>query len=187
MGSREAYFKRLQIAKNNAFGAAWLVGRVVREDGDISAECTEVLLKRFANWMVNGTTLDAFPTEFLHLAADAIGGASTTNHGLDPGEVTRPPTPDKSTLKVAEKGRKLTVAEQVKVHGWKVALQAEATRLWKEQQSIGAKPVLSNIAKQLRQFALEHQIEGDRGITPSAEYIRNHVISRKAWKRSDMT
>jgi len=77
MGSREAYFKRLQIAKNNAFGAEWLVGRVERQDGDISAEQTEVLLKKFANWMVNETTLDPFPSEFSRLVASAADDEST--------------------------------------------------------------------------------------------------------------
>ena len=81
MKMREAHFKRSLIAKNNAFGAEWLVDRVVREDGDISAEYTEVLLKKFANWLVNETTLDVFPSEFFHLAASAIGGKST---GLTP-------------------------------------------------------------------------------------------------------
>jgi hypothetical protein len=81
MGSREAYFKRLQIAKNNAFGAEWLVDRVVKEDGDISAEKTEVVLKRFATWIVNETTLVAFPNEFSRLAESAAVGKST---GLTP-------------------------------------------------------------------------------------------------------
>ena len=60
------------------FGLAntqWLVGRVVRESGDISAEYTEVFVKKFANWLVNETTLDAFPPEFFHLAAGQYGDA----------------------------------------------------------------------------------------------------------------
>jgi len=185
MKMREAYFKRLQIAKNNAFGAEWLVDRVVREDGDISAEYTEVLLKKFVNWMVNETTLDAFPPEFFHLAARTVVGTSTTKHGLDPEGINQLSTKKNLAVvcapKTAEKSNEPIVAEQVKAHGWKVVLQAEASRLWQEQRGIGAKPILSNIAKQLHQFALKHQIKGDRGITPSAEYIRNHVIARKVW------
>jgi hypothetical protein len=76
-----------------------------------------------------------------------------------------------------------TVAQQVQLHGWKVTLQAEATRLWKEQTSLGAKPVLAAISKRLHQFALDNKIVGDHGKTPSAGYIRSHVISVKAWKR----
>jgi hypothetical protein len=82
MGSRERYFKRLQIAKNHALGAKWLVGRVVLEDGDISAEHTEVLLKKFANWMVNETTLDAFPNEFSRLAESNTGVTTTKSNHL---------------------------------------------------------------------------------------------------------
>jgi len=187
MGSREAYFKRLQIAKNNAFGAEWLVDRVVWEDGDISAEYTEVALKRFANWMVNETTLGAFPNEFFQLAARAVAGASTTKDGLDPGGMNQLSTEEKLTVvgapKTAEKSNEPTVAQQLKSLGWKPTLQIEATRLWKELKSLGVKPVLKTIAERLHQFALEHQIKSDRGITPSAEYIRSHVISPKAWTR----
>ena len=83
----------------------------------------------------------------------------------------------------AEKSNEPTVAQQVQSLGWKAALQIEATRLWKEQKILGVKPVLKTIAELLHQFALKHQIKGDRGITPSAEYIRSHVISRRAWTR----
>jgi len=76
-----------------------------------------------------------------------------------------------------------TVAQQLKRLGWKATLQIEATRIWQEQKSLGVKPVLSRIAEQLYQFALKHQIQGDRGRVPTAEYIRNHVISPKAWTR----
>lgn len=187
MQSREAYFKRLQITKNNAFGAAWLVGRVVREGGDISAECTEVYLKKFADWMVNETTLGAFPTEFFHLAASAIGGTSTTKDGLDPEGMNQLSTEEKPAMvsapKTAEKSSEPTIAEQLQSLGWKAALQIEATRLWKEQKSLGVKPVLRTIAERLHKFALLHQIQGNNGRIPSAEYIRSHVISRKGWTR----
>ena len=187
MRLREEYFKRLQIAKNNAFGAEWLVGRVVREDGDIRAEYTEVYLKKFADWMVNETTLDAFPNEFLHLAARTVAGASTTKDGLDPGGMNQLSTEEKLTVvgapKTAEKSNQPTVAQQLKSLGWKPTLQIEATRLWKELKSVGAKPVLKTIAERLHQFALLHQIRGNNGRTPSAAYIRTHVISPKAWTR----
>ena len=64
---REYYWNRLLVAKNHAPGADWVVGRVVREDGDISVEFTDVYLKKFAAWIVNDTTLEPFPNEFHRL------------------------------------------------------------------------------------------------------------------------
>jgi hypothetical protein len=110
---------------------------------------------------------------------------------LDPTEVNRLAimqrwrlvwTPTAVTRK-AKTSSTPTVAQQVQLHGWKVTLQAEAARLWKEQTSLGAKPVLAAISKRLHQFALDNKIVGDHGKTPSAGYIRSHVISVKAWKR----
>jgi hypothetical protein len=40
MEIRVQYWNRLAVAKNPAPGADWVVGRVVREDGDISVEFT---------------------------------------------------------------------------------------------------------------------------------------------------
>ena len=67
MSLRELYWNRLLIAKNQAPGADWVVGKVVREDGDINPEFTEVYLKKFADWMINETTLSPFPDEFRNL------------------------------------------------------------------------------------------------------------------------
>ena len=64
---RVLYWNRLGVAKNHAPGADWVVGRVVREDGDIHPEFTEVYLKKFADWIVNDTTLEPFPNEFRRL------------------------------------------------------------------------------------------------------------------------
>jgi hypothetical protein len=88
-----------------------------------------------------------------------------------------------SPTQVVKKSKMPTVAQQVQRHGWKATLQIEATRVWKEQKSLGVKPVLTRIAEQLYQFALKHQIRGDHGKTPTAGYIRTHVISLKAWTR----
>jgi len=67
MSLREQYWNRLLISKNHAIDADWVVGKVVREDGDISPEYTDVYLKKFAEWIVNDTTLDPFPEQFLKL------------------------------------------------------------------------------------------------------------------------
>ena len=88
-----------------------------------------------------------------------------------------------SPTQVVKRSKKLTVSQLVQIHGWKATLQIEATRIWKEQKSLGVKPVLTRIAEQLYQFALKHQIRGDHGKTPTAGYIRTHVISLKAWTR----
>jgi len=50
---REQYWNRLLISKNHAIDADWVVGKVVREDGDISPEYTNVYLKKFTEWIVN--------------------------------------------------------------------------------------------------------------------------------------
>jgi hypothetical protein len=89
------------------------------------------------------------------------------------------PTPAAETPKVT------TVSQQVQSYGWKATLQIEANRLWKEQKSLGVKPVKTTIAKLLHKFAQEHRINGDRGGIPDAESIRTHVLSPKAWPLPD--
>lgn len=64
---REQYWNRLMISKNHAPEADWVAGKVIREKGDISPEYTEVYLKKFAEWIVNDTTLEPFPREFRRL------------------------------------------------------------------------------------------------------------------------
>lgn len=64
----DQYHNRLLISKNHAPEADWIVERVVREEGDISAEYTEVYLKKFVDWMVNETTLEIVSEEFKRLA-----------------------------------------------------------------------------------------------------------------------
>jgi hypothetical protein len=65
---RKCYWNRLSIAKDHAPGADWVFGRVVREDGDIHPEFTEVYVKKFATWVINGTTLRPLPDEFISLS-----------------------------------------------------------------------------------------------------------------------
>ena len=77
MALREQYWNRLLISKNHAPTADWVIGRVAREDGDISPEYTEIHLKKFAEWIVKETTLTSFPEEFKRLAGSEIAGAST--------------------------------------------------------------------------------------------------------------
>ena len=85
MSLRELYWNRLLIAKNHAPGAAWVVGRVVRQDGDVSPEYTEVYLKKFADWIVNETTFgDLSPDEFRNLLA--------SQKAVDPPTVQEPRT-----------------------------------------------------------------------------------------------
>lgn len=68
MALREHYFKRLLISLNHAPEADWVVGRVAREEGQISPEHTDVYLQKFAEWIINHTTLEPFPAEFCGLA-----------------------------------------------------------------------------------------------------------------------
>jgi len=69
---RVLYWNRLGVAKNHAPGADWVVGRVVREDGDIHPEFTEVYLKKFADWIINETTLRPLPDEFERLCGSVV-------------------------------------------------------------------------------------------------------------------
>ncbi len=77
MSIREHYWNRLLITKNHAPGASWVVGRVVRQSGDIDVENTEVHLRKFAGWMINETTLEPFQEEFSRLARSEVKGMST--------------------------------------------------------------------------------------------------------------
>lgn len=72
MELRVQYWNRLTIAKNHATTANWVVGRVVREDGDISVEFTEVYLTKFADWIINETTLSPLPDEFERLGGSVV-------------------------------------------------------------------------------------------------------------------
>jgi len=74
---REQYWNRLLISKNHAPDAHWIAGKLVRENGDISAEHTAVYLKKFTAWIVNDTTVTPFPDEFKRLAGSEITGSST--------------------------------------------------------------------------------------------------------------
>ena len=81
MSLREYYWKRLLVSISHALDADWVVGRVVREEGQISPEYTEVDLKRFAQWIVNDTTLEPFSEEFRGLAKTGkkVGGKQPQN------------------------------------------------------------------------------------------------------------
>lgn len=74
---RERYWNRLTVAKNHAPEADWVVGRVVREDGDISLEFTEVYLKKFAAWIINETSLRPLSDEFERLGSSVVGVSPT--------------------------------------------------------------------------------------------------------------
>lgn len=88
---REQYWNRLLISKNHAPTGDWVFGRVAREDSDISPEYTEVRLKKFAEWIVNDTTLEPFPNEFKRLAGSEIAGASTQSTNAQKDWTQRPP------------------------------------------------------------------------------------------------
>lgn len=53
---RETYYKRSRIVANHAPGAIWVVGRVTREDGDVSLEFTDCYLKPFVQWFLDELT-----------------------------------------------------------------------------------------------------------------------------------
>jgi hypothetical protein len=64
MSLREHYWKRLLVSLNHAPEADWVFGRVVREEGQISPEYTDVYLQKFADWIVHDTTLEPFSEKF---------------------------------------------------------------------------------------------------------------------------
>lgn len=73
---REKFWERLMVAKNHAISAKWIVGKAVREDGDINFELTMVDLKKFAHWVVTETTLKPIAVEFGKLAEIKSTGLS---------------------------------------------------------------------------------------------------------------
>ena len=99
MEIRVQYWNRLAVAKNHAPGADWVVGRVVREDGDISVEFTEVYLKKFAAWIINETTLRPLPDEFVSLfEKQAQVAQATLTHEPQSSSATPTSSPDPRSL-----------------------------------------------------------------------------------------
>ena len=66
---RQAYWDRSILVKSHATGSDWLVGRAVKEDGDLSMERNHVDLKLFARWLLSLNGPPEVPPEFITLVA----------------------------------------------------------------------------------------------------------------------
>jgi len=76
---REEYWLRSRVVSNHAPYADWLCGKIVREEGDISFEFTEVFLPQFSSWLQKHTTLGPFPPEFCLIGQMTNGFQSTSS------------------------------------------------------------------------------------------------------------
>lgn len=78
------YWENLQIAKNHAYEADWVVGKVVKEDFDISATQTTVDWEKFCTW-AQGVQLHGLPTEI-----EILGGADFSTTTCDDRTISQP-------------------------------------------------------------------------------------------------
>jgi hypothetical protein len=76
----------------------------------------------------------------------------------------------------------LTPAEELAAYGWKGALQLEEKRIRASFKAKGLRLPNTTLAATLWHYAKTNGIQIDRGRTPSANYIRNWIISKSKGK-----
>lgn len=62
------------------------------------------------------------------------------------------------------------------VGNWKLKVQAEAASLWKKLKEAGCNPTKNNIKDDLARWCRDQDVQTDRGINPSSEYISRHAL-----------
>ena len=95
---------------------------------------------------------------------------------LIPDEVNARPVMSKWRLKWEPVQAVPTPRQEVKLLGWKGALQNEGRRLRARNKSVGGHISNVQLSKELYKYAVKYGIKTDTQIYPSANYIRNHVI-----------
>ncbi len=76
---------------------------------------------------------------------------------------------------------KAKVASDAVTNNWKLKVQAEAARRWKELVGMGCSPTRHNIKDDLAKWCKANKVTTDRGISPTGDYIYRHVIRSKIW------
>lgn len=95
---------------------------------------------------------------------------------LIPDEINARPVMSKWRLKWEPAQAVPTPQQEVKLLGWKGALQNEGRRLRARNKSVGGHISNVQLSKELCKYAATYGIKTDTQIYPSANYIRNHVI-----------
>lgn len=76
-----------------------------------------------------------------------------------------------------------TTSNHIPTTNWKLKIQAEATRQWKELVKIGCSPARHSIKDDLAKWCRDNKVTTDSsGIYPSASYIYKHVLRKAIWK-----
>jgi hypothetical protein len=70
----------------------------------------------------------------------------------------------------------------VPTSNWKLKIQAEAARRWKELVTMGCSPTRNSIKDDLATWCRNNEVATDGGIFPRADYIYKHVIRAAIWK-----
>jgi len=75
-----------------------------------------------------------------------------------------------------------TNSNPIPTSNWKLKIQAEAARRWKELVTMGCSPTRNSIKDDLATWCRNNKVTTDGGIFPRADYIYRHVIRAAIWK-----
>ncbi len=81
-----------------------------------------------------------------------------------------------------EHAPKVKVASDAVTNNWKLQVQTEAARLWKDLVNMGCSPTRNSIKDDLARWCRDNKITTDHGISPTGDYIYRHVIRAKLWQ-----
>lgn len=133
-----------------------------------------VELPAFAAWAEQVVKLDGLPTELVAIA-----------HRPKPLLIAAPDHLAMATESSDVSTVDASARNAAALPHWKMRIQAEATRLMLSLRKSGASPTVASILGKLVAWCQENDIKTDGGITPSAGYLKTHVLGGKHWKRPD--
>jgi hypothetical protein len=81
---------------------------------------------------------------------------------------------------VAKRAPRKTPTSQI---SWKLRVQQEATALCLRFYASGANPSVTDLANSMAEWCVKNKVVAERGVSPSASYIRVHVLGSKHWKK----
>lgn len=73
-------------------------------------------------------------------------------------------------------------SKPIPTNNWKLKIQAEAARSWKELVKTGCSPTRYSIKDDLAKWCRDNEVTTDGGIYPKADYIYKHVLRKAIWK-----
>jgi hypothetical protein len=81
---------------------------------------------------------------------------------------------------IAKRTPRTTPASQI---SWKLRVQEEATELCLRFYASGANPSVTDLANSMAKWCVKNKVVAERGVPPSASYIRVHVLGSDHWKK----